>query len=305
MSRDLDKAEAAFYGRFVDAAYTMFKRDETDLTPQPQPHDLPPSHELVAWLNMTDFGLFRNERKFYGFIGRCRANRHEFVLAIRGTEGVIEWWDDVFARLVPFTQVPQAGRVEQGFDKIYSSLKVINQTVAAAGASKAASAPSGPPTSFAGQLEELADSLEEPDVQQKMRLTPAARPRRSFTVTAHSLGSALATMFVMENKWKNKFDISTICTFASPRVGDDEFVRQFNLLPITFWRIVNTQDIVPKVPLRIPPGFDYRHVDTAYGFSSKGVVKSWNPACWHSMKTYLHWLDPSVQLEKGCGRRNP
>jgi len=301
MSRPLDKAEAAFWGRFVDAAYAMFKRDQTALAPEPLPHDLPDSYELVAWLNMTDFGILHNQTKFYGFIARSLQNRHEFVLAIRGTEGVMEWWDDVFTRLVPFTQVPQAGRVEKGFDKIYSSLKVVKRHEGAGGAEKAiAAAPPGPaPRSFAEQLEQLADSLEEAEVQQKMLLTPAARPRRSFAVTAHSLGSALATLFVMENKWKNKFDISTLCSFASPRVGNAEFVDQFNRLPITSWRLVNTQDVVPKVPLCIPWVFDYQHVDTLYEFSSKGVVK-WNPGCWHSMKTYLHWLDPNVGLDPEC-----
>lgn len=37
----------------------------------------------------------------------------------------------------------------------------------------------------------------------------------------------------MENREKNKFDISTVCTFASPRVGNAEFVNQFNQLPLT------------------------------------------------------------------------
>jgi len=300
MSRPLDKAEAASWGRFVDAAYAMFKRDRTALTPEPQPHDLPDSYELVAWLNMTDFGIFSNQTKFYGLIARSVQNRHEFVLAIRGTEGVMEWWDDVFTGLVPFTQVPQAGRVEKGFDKIYSSLKVIKRQAPAGSADKAMAAAEPDVTrSFAEQLERLADSLEEAEVREKIRLTPAARPRRSFAVTAHSLGSALATLFVMENKWKNKFDISILCSFASPRVGNTEFVNQFNRLPITSWRLVNAQDLVPRVPLRIPWLFDYRQVETAYEFSSKGVVK-WSPGCWHSMKTYLHWLDSNVGLDPEC-----
>jgi len=117
-------------------------------------------------------------------------------------------------------------------------------------------------------------------------------------VTGHSLGSALATLFVMENKEKNKFDIATVCTFASPHVGNTEFVNQFNQLALTSWRIVNTQDIVPKVPLHLP-FFDYQHVATPYEFSSAGVVKG-GPACWHSMGTYLHWLDPNIQVDPEC-----
>ncbi len=308
MSRALDKQEAILYGRFVNAAYAMFKRDRTLLQPEPAPGDIPHPYELVAWLNMSDFLFWWREiPQFYGFIARHGQQKHNFVLAIRGTEGMVEWLDDFTARLVPFRQVPRAGGVERGFDKIYSTLKVVKRHpgvgVAPAAKPSAASAAAPPPEamagSFAEQLEQLADTLEEPGVQEQMRSAKERRPRRSFVVTGHSLGSALATLFVMENKEKNKFDISTVCTFASPRVGNTEFVRQFNLLPLDSWRVVNRQDIVPKLPLHIPVLFDYQHVATPFEFSSAGIVK-WNPGCWHAMSTYLHGLDPSIAVDTEC-----
>ncbi len=254
---------------------------------------------------MSDFDFWGHETPmFYGLIGRHREQKRNFILAIRGTEGKVEWFDDAMAFLVRFRQVPNAGRVARGFDKIYGTLKVVKRHGAPAGlpAAKAA-APAAPVReemagTFAEQLEKLADTLEEPAV---MSLAKERRPRRSFVVTGHSLGSALATLFVMENKDKNKFDITTICTFASPRVGNGEFVRQFNLLPLTSWRIVNTQDIVPKLPFHIPVLFGYEHVATESGFSSAGEVK-WNPGCWHSMSTYLHWLDATIDVDKECKR---
>jgi hypothetical protein len=307
MSRPLDKQEAILYGRFVNAAYAMFKRDRTLLRPEPAPDDIPAPYELVAWLNMSDFIFWLREKpKFYGFIARHREQKHNFVLAIRGTEGWVEWLDDFMARLVPFRQVPDAGRVEHGFDKIYSTLKVVKRRVGVAVApiAKPSAAPvAAPPPevmagSFAQQLEQLADTLEEPEV---MSLAKERRPRRSFVVTGHSLGSALATLFVMENDKKKKFEVSTICTFASPRVGDAEFVRQFNLLPLDSWRIVNCQDVVPKLPLHLPL-FGYEHVETSYAFSSEGVVKWCNPGCWHAMSTHLHWLDPNIGVDPECKR---
>jgi hypothetical protein len=81
-------------------------------------------------------------------------------------------------------------------------------------------------------------------------------------------------------------------------VGDTQFAQQFNLLPLTSWRIANTQDIVTKLPLRLP-FFDYQHVATPYEFSSAGEVKG-NPGCWHSMSTYLHWLDPKIEVDPEC-----
>jgi lipase (class 3) len=308
MSLALDKQEAILYGRFVNAAYAMFKRDRTLLRPEPMPGDIPEPYELVAWINMSDFIFWWCEiPKFYGILARHREQKHNFVLAIRGTEGWVEWLDDAVVRLVPFRQAPHAGRVEGGFDKIYSTLKVVKRHVRVEVA--LAARPSVEPEaarevmlgSFAEQLEQLADTLEEPAVQEQMRIAKERRPRRSFMVTGHSLGSALATLFVMENKEKNKFDISTICTFASPRVGNKEFVRQFNLLPLDSWRIANQQDIVPKLPLHIPLLFDYEHVETPFEFSSEGVVKG-NPGCWHAMSTYLHWLDPSIGVDPACKR---
>ena len=305
MGRPLDKQEAVLYGKFVNGAYAMFKgpRKGTPLQPEPDPGDIPEPYELVAWVQMSDyFVLWREEPKFYGFIARHREQKHNFVLALRGTEGWVEWLDDFMARLVRFKQVPNAGRVENGFEAIYSTLKVVHGYGAAREETSAKAAPPPGPTPpqaqkpFGEQLEDLADSLEEPAVQEQIRTAKGPRPRRSFVVTGHSLGSALATLFVIRNK--DRFDITTICTFASPRVGDTQFAQQFNQLPLTSWRIVNTQDIVPKLPLRLP-FFDYQHVATPYEFSSAGVVK-WGPACWHSMSTYLHWLDQNIGVDPEC-----
>ena len=312
MNRPLDNNEASGYGRFINAAYAMYLRDRTQLQPEPAEGDIPDPYELVACLNMSDFIFGDKSCKFYGLIARHRQQKHQFVLAIRGTEGLMEWLDDAVVHLVPFRQVPNAGRVAQGFDTIYSSLQVIRRprvadgaaTAKATVAASAASAQSAQPApekmsgSFTEQLEQLADSLEEPTVQMQIR-AKTARPPRSFVVTGHSLGAALATLFVMENWDKKKFDVSTICTFASPRVGNTEFARTFNQLPLTSWRIVNSLDIVPKVPMNVPMFFDYEHVDSPCEFSSGEQVK-WNPVCWHSMKTYLHQLDQTIPVDPEC-----
>lgn len=302
MGRPLDKKEAVLYGRFINAAYTMFERAPADPHPLPAAGEIPEPYELVAWINMSDFVFWWREKpKFYGLIARNQEQKHDFVLAIRGTEGWVEWLDDAMARLVRFRQVGNAGQVEHGFEKIYGTLRVVKRHGASGvPAAKAAAAPAAreeAAPSFAEQVEQLADTLEEPEV---MRMAKERRPRRSFVVTGHSLGSALATLFVMENKEKNKFDISTVCTFASPRVGNAEFVNQFNQLPLTSWRIVNTRDIVPKVPFRLP-FFNYQHVAMLYEFSSGGEVKR-NPRCWHSMSTYLHGLDSTMSVAEKCRR---
>ena len=296
MGQPLDKSTAAFYGRFVNAAYAMFKRDHSKLEPEPQPGEIPAPYEMVAWINMSDFIGGLEEPKFYGLIAQNAQTPHEYIVAIRGTEGLVEWWDDATAFLVPFRQVPHAGRVHEGFDKIYSSMRIVRRLRAA---ERAAAAP--PVRTFTGsfsdQLEGLTVGLEAS--RKAVHDEKRGRPLRTYVVTGHSLGSALATLFVMENDEKKKFDVTTCCTFASPRVGNKQFSLRFDRLPITSWRIVNSRDVVPKVPLPIPPLFNYRHVETAYKFSCRGMVKC-RLTCWHSMATYLHWLDDTIQVDPEC-----
>jgi hypothetical protein len=298
MDQPLDKSAALSYGNFIVAAYNMFKRDPNNLTPEPQPGDIPDPYEFVAWIHMSDFIFGRTELKFYGLVARNKNTQNDFILAIRGTEGAVEWWDDASAYMVPFAQVPHAGRVAHGFDKIYSTLKVV-QHPGTAGALLKALPSLELEGSFAEQLDKLHGRLEQVTARKALMLEKKARPQRPYVVTGHSLGAALRTLFVMENKEKDRFDITTLCTFASPRVGNMLFARTFNLLPINSWRIVNSCDLVPKLPLYIPVLLDYEHVNTAYEFSSSGMVKP-GPVCWHSMRTYLHWLDANIPVDSEC-----
>jgi len=67
-------------------------------------------------------------------------------------------------------------------------------------------------------------------------------------ITGHSLGGALALMaaYSLSSNLTDKKDILAACyTFGSPRVGDSEFGDKIKM-PI--YRIVNADDIVPRVP---------------------------------------------------------
>jgi len=296
MGRDLDKSEAFFYGRFVLAAYKMFKNQNPDPL-RPAPDGIPDGYELAAWIHMSDFLFDTKEPKFYGIVVREIKNPDSRIIAIRGTEGAIEWIDDAAALPVPFRQVPSAGRVAYGFDKIYDSLKVVPSPLPEDRAM-------GPETaaplagSFGEQLHQLALRREAARRGRAMR-ADEARPSRPTVVTGHSLGSALATLFVLENDARRRFEVATLCTFASPRVGNLEFARRFDQLPITSWRIVNSLDVVPRLPPHIPMVLEYDHVDTEYSFRSSDFARN-SLLCWHTMETYLHWLDPTFALLPEC-----
>lgn len=89
-------------------------------------------------------------------------------------------------------------------------------------------------------------------------------------ITGHSLGGALATMMTawvmrqMETdpSWAS-FPLAGLVTFGSPRVGNPEFVAQFNsrtdALGVNHMRFVNADDIVTRIP-----AVGYDHVGDTY-----------------------------------------
>ena len=88
MGRPLDTAEALLYGRFVEAAYSMYEQKNPDPL-KPEPVGIPDGYELGAWILMSDFILNDEIPKFYGIICFNQANPDSRIIAIRGTEGAI------------------------------------------------------------------------------------------------------------------------------------------------------------------------------------------------------------------------
>jgi hypothetical protein len=93
---------------------------------------------------------------------------------------------------------------------------------------------------------------------------------KTFWLTGHSLGGALATLFA---RWLvDKQRPFCVCTFGQPRVGDQSFARNYRR---RLFRFVNNRDIVPTVPPRFipgnwfPPAF-YTHVGELQFFDKSG-----------------------------------
>ncbi len=288
-----EKQTAFLYGQLVQAAYQMFLHPVGDpLLPEPQ--GIPGGWEVGAWIHMSDFILSRNKPEFYGIVAHEVGNPDSRVIAIRGTEGWREWIEDFLARHVAFGAAAVDGRVASGFDRIYSSLKIIKRPLR--GSKTAATVPERFEGTFAEQLEKEVASREAERDETHAVVRGTGRRRRPTVVAGHSLGAALATLFVAENESKKKVDVTVCCTFASPRVGDAEFVRFFSRVPITSWRIVNGLDEVPKLPFKF---MGYDHVATEYPFSSAGFTKD-DIACHHFLETYLHSLNPGYAVRTGC-----
>lgn len=119
-------------------------------------------------------------------------------------------------------------------------------------------------------------------------------PDYEVYVTGHSLGAALSTLFgYMLSREKPKLNV-TVVSFASPRVGDYEWKKQFeNRENLTHYRITNERDVVTAVPM-----FYYQHVginiklnDKSYNIFSKGEYPWYQYSLFNCWKASDHDCD--------------
>jgi lipase (class 3) len=285
-----DPARAVLYGQFLQVAYWMYASAPNNPTPTP-PAAFLADYEFFAWVQMRDFVIEEGDWTFYGIIAQRRSKPNEYVLAIRGTENLTEWLDDLTSAI----PVPLAGfgQVAYGFQRIYQTLRVVDYSPPEAFGAQAPTRSLEAAGSFADQV---ATAIQHHAAlgERPSEMTPEAPvATKSIEVTGHSLGAALATLYVAENNRK-VVTPSSICTFASPRVGDSVFAMKFGELGITSWRIVNELDAVPKLPF-----LGFHHIETEYLYNS-GPSVDWSLVCWHSLDTYLHLVDPKQPLSPEC-----
>ena len=165
-------------------------------------------------LQNSGFELLKviNVRETQGFICKRTADEPYVVLAFRGTEKkVSDWLTD--ADCVP--EDHEGGKVHRGFLKAFTGIEGAERETAVEDIVKAA----------------LCEACSVGD-----------GPPLPVFVTGHSLGGALAlltTRLLLP-------DVTGACyTFGAPRVGDYEF---FHRVKTPVYRIVNSSDVVPRVP---------------------------------------------------------
>jgi triacylglycerol lipase len=90
---------------------------------------------------------------------------------------------------------------------------------------------------------------------------------RTLWFTGHSLGGAMATICAGRCKLSHiRSDPRALFTYGAPRVGNRRYVNYVNL---EFYRWVNNNDIVPRVP---PTSFGYRHSGQEVYINAHGKV---------------------------------
>ncbi|MFB9326662.1 lipase family protein [Paenibacillus aurantiacus] len=249
------------WGKLVEIAYAMYKQNPT--APQ-TPTDFPEDWERVANLTMTPSLESIREREFAGFIAQSKSNPQLQTVVIRGTESKLDWLMDVEFLLETFREVPGSGKTERGFTNLYRTMMVEYADA------------SIPTQSLIAQLDTV----------------PAGT---RLVVTGHSLGSSLATLhaFLAGSK---KIDVELI-TFASPRVGDSNFVEAFRELNIPNTRIFNHPDIVPRVPMEVA---GFRHLEPGIEINSALYPIKHSIPCYHAMSTYMYVMGDTQADISAC-----
>ena len=206
--------------------------------------------------------LFENPEPF-GFVVQDASKRGFFVL--RGTESDADWYKNIEVAQTAYTLVttPDFGKVHEGFFGIYTSMS---------------------PSAIVAVNQIAATSTQ-------------------FFFTGHSLGSSLVTLAVPDVMTNSGLSASRVpamhYNFASPRTGDATFAAALDAMTrVTTYRIVNTEDVVPDVPLAVTDDvldtYLYKHVGTPVDFTAQYDTTAGN----HSMlNSYLYALNHPAQTE--------
>jgi hypothetical protein len=262
---------AAAYGLLVMHAMDMYRTQPASPTPAPAAGLIASDWTIAAYITGTDTLLPRGIKGplqltgttvCYGYVATDAAGG--MVVAIRGTDGFVEWVEDgefvpiPYAPPTPFPAGQPATTVEQGFWGVYASLRLVE--------------PSGAP------LGSLAPAI--------VTLAGGAGP---VTVVGHSLGSALATYLTLDLARSSLGARVAACLFASPHTGNQGFVTLFDE-SVADYRLFNyILDIVPRVPL----GLGYQPLPRRTVIQPAGAeaVIKLDIGCNHHVICYCAMLD--------------
>lgn len=211
----------------------------------------------------------------YGFLGVSSAK--ELVVAIRGTDTILEWLHDGSYLMVPSPISGAHDATEDGFTAVYRSLRI------------------GPANSSLAARDSIKSYLD----------TGAAA---TVTVCGHSLGGALATLLTLDVALNTSCHTPSAYTYASPHTGDHAFAGSYNAAIPSSYRIANRQDLVPKLPPILP--LPYEHVNTQYELNPPPNQINATIPCMHHLTTYLWLISQLVgsggyPLDPGCTATGP
>ena len=264
MSELLDLAFARMCADWISTVDSMYIDSGTLLRPAlPTPPVDPRISEYAIRAHISMMGI-DGVRRFYGVLVQHREDLGDFVLALHGTRSAADYAANAAFLSRPLHEVPFAGRVQGGWHRLFASAIVMDSE---------------------NVLPHDTHSEFVRDVNALIRHHAGdAEPR--LTITGHSLGAAVLTLFVVHNSsTPETIKPSRVCTFASPMVGDADFVARYEECEIDTWRVVVDRDTVPKLP---GTTLGYRHVGAEHLLVLADARKSMRGV--HALRTYRDLL---------------
>lgn len=132
----------------------------------------------------------------------------------------------------------------------------------------------------------------------------------NLLITGHSLGGAISTLLAYDIVSKNKPYKITLITFGSPRVGNINFIKDFNKYNIYSHRITHYYDIVPHLPQQ---ALGYYHISQEIWFNKDNSIyqlcndleddncsNSCAPTKCTSIDDHLNYLNISIGTDGEC-----
>jgi hypothetical protein len=239
----------------VQYAMDMHVADRANLAPPPDPR-LSPDWKLLGYLTGPEC-VFRigkamafGDPTCYGFLLRSTTDPDAYVLAIRGTDGLLNWLQDaIFVK----TPNPAGGEVERGFQLLTDAL-----TYTPVGAAPVQT------SAIAGIV-----------------------GTGHLTVIGHSLGAAMATLLTLALAAPELLSDRVSGLFwASPHVGDATFAAAFHAAVRTYQLFNFEFDAVPRIPLGL--GYiDLPNVTWIDLEDAEARVKMDSLLCQHHLLCYL------------------
>ncbi|BAZ12571.1 lipase class 3 [Calothrix sp. NIES-4071] len=196
-------------------------------------------YKILANFGFAHYLFLKRKRVPFGFIAQ-RQDTQDIYVVFRGTANLAEWISNFKFVQQSYKQannpplcptIPRTilGEVHRGFYKTYIRPDLGN---------------------LIDRIYDFNRDDNYNSIRDTIEKTLSNCPANSRVfVTGHSLGGALATIATLHIHLSERIPIKSpiLYSFASPRVGDMNFARNFDNLEC--YRIANSEDIVPKIPM--------------------------------------------------------
>ncbi|MFD1134553.1 lipase family protein [Paenibacillus urinalis] len=244
----LNRDEAMRWGNMIKALYIADDGASDEETSAKI--SCPSNWCIIANITLEPSQFQCYSEQYIGYIVQSVTDPSIRAILFRGTTALLEWAEHFDFFLLSYTEPGGIGKVEEGFARMYRSLKVC--------------------CTVTNKVQMLPSYLEEMSASH-------------LTVAGHSLGGALAKLTAFAAAFYN---IDTeVYTFGSPMVGDRVFTETYEqAVPRTF-RIYNVPDVVPKLPSY---ELGYVHPESGYQVNSlNNPVIGHGITDYHKLDTYL------------------